>query len=91
MADCIVYLDMVSSDIRWKAERVSKTVIDLDDELLAEAAKELGTGTKKATVNAALRRVADQARRREALSALSHMDFSPLVEREGREVAWGTP
>jgi Arc/MetJ family transcription regulator len=51
---------------------------------------ELGTGTKKATVNAALRQVADQARRREALAALKDMDFSALEDTESRERVWGT-
>ena len=44
-----------------------KTVIDVDDEVLALAAKELGTVTKKDTVNAALAFV---ARRRERIEAL---------------------
>ncbi|MBF6235950.1 type II toxin-antitoxin system VapB family antitoxin [Nocardia otitidiscaviarum] len=34
---------------------MTRTMIDLDDELLAKAAKELGTTTKKDTVHAALR------------------------------------
>jgi Arc/MetJ family transcription regulator len=34
---------------------VTRTMLDLDDELLARAAKELGTTTKKDTVHAALR------------------------------------
>jgi Arc/MetJ family transcription regulator len=47
---------------------MSTTQIDLDPELLARAAKVLGTKTKKDTVNAALRRVVlDQIRR-------SHVD-----------------
>ncbi len=44
-----------------------KTMIDLDDEALAAAAKELGTTTKKDTVNAALRFVAERQRRIEEL------------------------
>ena len=44
-----------------------KTMIDLDDEALALAAKELGTATKKDTVNAALRFIADRRRRLDAL------------------------
>lgn len=44
-----------------------KTVIDVDDKALALAAKELGTVTKKDTVNAALEFV---ARRRERIEAL---------------------
>ena len=35
-----------------------KTLIDIDDEALAAAARHLGTSTKKDTVNAALRAVA---------------------------------
>jgi len=46
---------------------VMKTVIDVDDKALALAAKELGTVTKKDTVNAALEFV---ARRRERIEAL---------------------
>lgn len=42
-------------------------MIDVDDEALARAAKELGTATKKDTVNAALQFVADRRRRVEAL------------------------
>jgi Arc/MetJ family transcription regulator len=49
---------------------VSRTVIDLDDELLASVAKELGTSTKKDTVNAALREVLENRRRALALTRL---------------------
>ena len=38
-------------------------MIDLDDEALAAAAAELGTQTKKDTVNAALRLAAERQRR----------------------------
>lgn len=44
-----------------------KTMIDLDDEALALAARELGTTTKKDTVNAALAFVAERRRRVERL------------------------
>lgn len=44
-----------------------KTMIDLDDEALDLAAKELGTTTKKDTVNAALEFVAGRRRRVEQL------------------------
>lgn len=44
-----------------------KTMIDLDDEALARAADELGTTTKKDTVNRALRYTADRRRRVEEL------------------------
>ena len=44
-----------------------KTMIDLDDEALAAAARELGTTTKKDTVNAALAFVAARGERVAAL------------------------
>jgi Arc/MetJ family transcription regulator len=44
-----------------------KTMIDLDDDALVAAAHELGTSTKRDTVNAALRLAAS---RRSRLSAL---------------------
>jgi Arc/MetJ family transcription regulator len=44
-----------------------KTMVDLDDEALALAATELGTTTKKDTVNAALAFVAERRRRVEQL------------------------
>jgi Arc/MetJ family transcription regulator len=47
--------------------RYMKTMVDLDDEALALAAAELGTTTKKDTVNAALRFVAQRRRRIEQL------------------------
>ena len=40
-----------------------KTLIDVDDELLAAAAVELGTATKKDTVNTALRIIAQRRER----------------------------
>jgi Arc/MetJ family transcription regulator len=49
---------------------MSRTVIDLDDDLVADVAKALGTGTKKETVNTALREVLDNRRRALALTRL---------------------
>jgi Arc/MetJ family transcription regulator len=49
---------------------MSRTVIDLDDELLAGVAQALGTNTKKDTVNTALREVLDNRRRALALTRL---------------------
>jgi Arc/MetJ family transcription regulator len=39
---------------------MARTVVDLDEEALLLAGQELGTKSKAATVNAALRRVANQ-------------------------------
>jgi len=44
-----------------------KTMIDINDDALAVAAKELGTTTKKDTVNAALEFVANRRHRVERL------------------------
>ncbi|MFE5493924.1 type II toxin-antitoxin system VapB family antitoxin [Streptomyces virginiae] len=52
---------------------MSRTVIDLDDDALAEAAQLLGTTTKKDTVNAALREVADRRRRAAAIERMRQM------------------
>ena len=49
---------------------MSRTVIDLDDELVAEVARALGTRTKKDTVNTALREVLENQRRAMALTRL---------------------
>ncbi|MDT0306052.1 type II toxin-antitoxin system VapB family antitoxin [Streptomyces sp. DSM 44917] len=49
---------------------MSRTVIDLDDDLVAEVARALGTGTKKETVNTALREVLENRRRALALTRL---------------------
>ena len=49
---------------------MSRTVIDLDDNLVAEVAQALGTRTKKETVNTALREVLENRRRAIALTRL---------------------
>ncbi|GAA0902927.1 type II toxin-antitoxin system VapB family antitoxin [Streptomyces thermoalcalitolerans] len=49
---------------------MTRTVIDLDDQLVAEVAKALGTRTKKETVNTALREVLENRRRSLALTRL---------------------
>jgi len=48
------------SDINYEEDLMSRTVVDLDEEALSLAGEELGTKSKVATVNAALRRVANQ-------------------------------
>jgi Arc/MetJ family transcription regulator len=67
---------------------MAKTVIDLDDEALAEAARVLGTTSKKDTVNAALREIVDRRRRAAAVARMREMvaageiDFS-VIEKGG--------
>jgi Arc/MetJ family transcription regulator len=52
-----------------------RTVIDIDDEAMRLAAEELGTTTKAATVNAALRRIAEQRASRLMTADLLRMDL----------------
>jgi Arc/MetJ family transcription regulator len=67
---------------------MAKTLLDLDEELLAEATVALGTTTKKDTVTAALTRIVEEARARrlrayDALQAAADegaFDFDRLAE-----------
>jgi Arc/MetJ family transcription regulator len=52
-----------------------RTVVDLDDEALADAAAELGTTTKVATVNGALRLAAARKRTAAYLDLLAELDL----------------
>ncbi|MET7431281.1 type II toxin-antitoxin system VapB family antitoxin [Streptomyces flaveolus] len=52
---------------------MSRTVIDLDDEALEAAAKELGTSTKRDTINTALREVTARYRRLRALGEVREL------------------
>jgi Arc/MetJ family transcription regulator len=51
-----------------------RTVVDLDEELLERARRELGTTTKKDTIHEALRLVAERGARLEAVQALLAID-----------------
>ncbi|WP_445394950.1 type II toxin-antitoxin system VapB family antitoxin [Streptomyces sp. LE64] len=62
---------------------MARTVIDLDDELLAEAQRLFGTPTKVATVNAALWEAVKLARRIELADAIANGEFDLLGD-EGR-------
>ncbi|GAA0229418.1 type II toxin-antitoxin system VapB family antitoxin [Cryptosporangium japonicum] len=67
---------------------MAKTLLDVDEELLAEATTALGTATKKDTVNSALRLAVEEsrARRERALTELQQVadeggfDFDRLDE-----------
>ncbi|WP_063035374.1 type II toxin-antitoxin system VapB family antitoxin [Nocardia grenadensis] len=65
---------------------MSKLLIEVDDEALAEAQRLLGTGTKKDTVNAALIEVSRRLKRVQALNALGEMaergDFDILLDKD---------
>ena len=53
---------------------MSRTMIDLDEEALSLASEKLGTKSKVATVNAALRRVANQRAAARMLELLDETD-----------------
>lgn len=65
---------------------MSRTLIDIDDEALSLAAEELGTKTKVATVNAALREVAN--RRAVAKMLQQFRDSETDLSAEGMKGAW---
>ncbi|MCT9090621.1 type II toxin-antitoxin system VapB family antitoxin [Streptomyces sp. ASQP_92] len=61
---------------------MSRTVIDLDDEALEAAAKELGTTTKRDTINTALREIVDRNRRLRALRELQDLAADGALDAE---------
>lgn len=54
-----------------------RTVVEIDDEALAAAAAELGTVTKKDTINTALRLVASRRERAARVAAATHVFGDP--------------
>ncbi|HEY3007435.1 MAG TPA: type II toxin-antitoxin system VapB family antitoxin [Micromonosporaceae bacterium] len=60
---------------------MTRTMVDIDEDSLAQAARVLGTRSKKDTVNAALREVVERNRRLEAL-----LESQAMAARG--EVAW---
>jgi Arc/MetJ family transcription regulator len=67
---------------------MSTTQIDLDSELLARAARVLGTKTKKDTVNEALRRVVVDQIRRNHVDELAAGGLPDLADPEVVAGAW---
>lgn len=67
-----------------------KTVIDLDTELTEQAARVLGTKTKKDTIHAALNAAvaADRARRERRERLLSSLGSPDLGDDEIMSAAW---
>jgi len=61
---------------------MAKTLLDLDEQLLTDAAVALGTRTKRETVEQALQRVIEQARLRRlgALEDLQQMAAEGLLD-----------
>ncbi len=68
---------------------VTKTLIDIDDDLLEAAREVLGTTTKKDTVNTALREVlAAQQRRRAVDDLIAWTAGHEPLDRDARLRAW---
>ena len=68
---------------------MTKTLIDIDDDLLEAAREALGTTTKKDTVNTALREVlATQQRRRAADDLMAWTSRHEPLDRDARLRAW---
>ncbi|MGX4691372.1 type II toxin-antitoxin system VapB family antitoxin [Streptomyces sp. JNUCC 63] len=67
---------------------MSRTMIDLDDALVAEAAEILGTTTKRATVNAALAEFVAAAKRRRFMEMLDEGVFDDLGDSTVMAGAW---
>lgn len=65
---------------------MSRLLVEVDDDALAEAQRVLGTSTKKETVNAALVEVSQRLRRVRALDKLAAMgeagDFDILLDKK---------
>jgi Arc/MetJ family transcription regulator len=67
---------------------VSKRVVDIDDELLHDAAEILGASTMKETVNRALGEVVAAARRRRHADRLARMEGLDLDKPKVMSSAW---
>lgn len=68
---------------------MSRTVINLDDDLCAQAAEILGTSTKVSTVNAALKEIVDRQRRQNFLNWLTEGGLEFEDHKDLRRQAWG--
>lgn len=67
---------------------MTKTLIDIDDELLAKATAALGTTTKKDTVNQALARVIRIAAFESQIEFARGGGFDDLLDPEVMKGAW---
>lgn len=67
---------------------MATTQIDLDQNLLQQAAAILGTPTKKATVNEALRRVVQDELRRRHVEELANGALPDLADPDVMAAAW---
>lgn len=68
---------------------MTKRLIDVDDDKLDRVRTLLGTGTLKATVDAAFDEVLALDQRRRALLAERRIDLAELADGDDRHAAWG--
>ena len=59
---------------------MTKVLIDIDDDALAEASASLGTTAKKDTVNRTLRKIAERLRRANALARLAELGETGVLD-----------
>jgi len=67
---------------------MSKTSVDIDNDLLEQARNLLGTSSIKDTVHCALSEVVRAEARRQEVEALATMDGLDLADRKIMESAW---
>ena len=67
---------------------MTKRLVDIDDELLAQATEVLRTSTMKETVNTALAEVVRAALRRQHADRLARMEGLDLNKRDVMARAW---
>ncbi|MEI2638724.1 MAG: hypothetical protein V9F03_06980 [Microthrixaceae bacterium] len=67
---------------------MAKTSVEIDRDLISEAAEILGTGTLRDTIDAALREVVNVRRRLGVLALLADNDRFDLAV-DGERLAWG--
>ena len=67
---------------------MAKTLIEIDEQYLSAAQRELGTATKKDTVNTALREIAALAARRRDLKRLTSRGLPDLEDEDVMRAAW---
>ena len=67
---------------------MTKRLVDIDDDLLAEARVLTGAATMKETVNAALKQVIDSELRRRHLWRLESGEGTDLADEEVMRDAW---
>ena len=67
---------------------MSKTSVDIDDDLLEQARGLLGTSSIKETIHSALREIVRAEARRQEVAALVSMDGLDLADEEIMKHAW---